>query len=65
MSLLSKFVLALCVFLQSADKYGWIEGAPKLIAFVGIVFVVVVIVESIWGDSPHWPKFLRRDRPTA
>lgn len=57
---LSTFVLALWVFLQSAAVYNWFEVDPKLVAFVGMFFVLLVVVEAVWGTSPHWPKFLRR-----
>ena len=56
----SLFVLALWVFLQSAVYYGWIENAPKLIAFIGMVFVIAVVVDAIfWIRSNHSSWFNR------
>lgn len=43
---ISIFVLALWVFLQSAATYAWFTVDPKLVAFIGIVFVVLVLVEA-------------------
>lgn len=42
----SIFVLALWVFLQSAPAFGWFTVDPKLVGFVGIVFVVAVLIEA-------------------
>lgn len=53
---LSLFVLALWVFLQSAATYAWFTVDPKLVAFVGIVFVIAVIVEAIYlGRGGRFP----------
>jgi len=50
----SLFVLAVWVFLQSANVYGWIESAPKLTAFIGIVFVVTVVIDAVlWARTSH------------
>jgi len=43
---LSLFLLAFYVLLQSAPVYGWFDAAPKLTAFVGIAFVVVLVLEA-------------------
>lgn len=51
----SLFVLALYIFLQNAPVLGWIESAPKFTAYVGILFVLVVIF-----DAAFW---LRTSRP--
>lgn len=47
---ISLFVLALWVFLQSATVYNWFSVDTKLVAFIGIVFVVVVVVEALLGE---------------
>lgn len=55
MPIFSLFTLAVWVFLQSANVYGWIENAPKLTAFIGIVFVVAVVVDLIlFGREKNW-----------
>lgn len=59
----SFFVLVLWVFLQSAAVYKWFSVDPKLVAFVGMVFVVVVVVETLWvsvGKVPGWYPFRKR-----
>ena len=45
---LSTFILALFVFLQSAVYLAWFSVDPKLLGFVGIAFVVVLIIEVLW-----------------
>jgi hypothetical protein len=57
---LSLFVLALWVFLQSAATYNWFSVDAKLIAFVGIVFVVIVVVEAVLIGTGRMPRFLSR-----
>lgn len=59
MSLVSLLLLALYVFLQSAPTFGWFAVDPKLTAFIGIVFVVIVILEIILSRTGHLPRFLR------
>ena len=57
----SLFVLALYVLLQSVPAFGWFSVDPKFTAFVGIAFVITVIVESVFwarGSHPNW--FARR-----
>lgn len=51
------FVLALYVFLQSAPAFGWFSVDPKFTAFVGMVFVVTLVVEFLLG---HRGWFTRR-----
>jgi hypothetical protein len=54
---LSTFILALFVFLQSAVLLGWFSVDSKLIGFVGIAFVVVLVLESLgtlsWSIPLH------------
>jgi len=57
---ISLFVLALYVFLQSATAYGWFSVDPKLVAFVGLVFVVIVVVEAVLVGTGRMPRLLRR-----
>lgn len=45
---LSLFVLALWVFLNSYVSLGWGTVDAKLIGWVGILFVLVVIVEALF-----------------
>jgi hypothetical protein len=56
----SLFVLALYVFLQSAPAYFKFTVDPKLTAFVGLVFVVVVIVEAVLTSTGRMPHLFRR-----
>jgi hypothetical protein len=59
----SLFALAVWVFLQSATAYGWIEDAPKLIAFFGMVFVIAVVLDAVlWARGHSW---FRRGGPAA
>ena len=44
----SLFVLALYVLLQSAPVFKWFTVDPKFLAFVGIVFVIAVVVETFF-----------------
>lgn len=44
---LSLFVLGLYVFLQSAVYLAWFTVDPKLIGFIGMAFVVILILETI------------------
>lgn len=45
---LSLFLLGLYVFLQSAVYLAWFTVDPKLLGFVGMLFVVVVIIEALF-----------------
>jgi hypothetical protein len=54
----SLFVLALYVFLQSVPAFGWFNVDPKFTAFVGILFVVAVVLEAIFYS--RLPKWFRR-----
>lgn len=58
---LSLFILALWVFLQSAVTLGWFAVSAGLIGFVGIAFVVIVVLEALfYYRSGH---FLIQPRP--
>lgn len=48
---LSYFLLALYVFLQSSVYLAWFSVDNKLLGFVGIAFVVVVIIETLFTAS--------------
>ena len=56
----SLFVLALYVFLQSAPAYFKFTVDPKLTAFVGLVFVVIVVVEAVLVSTGRMPKLFQR-----
>lgn len=45
---LSMFILGLFVFLQSAVYLAWFAVDAKLLGFVGMAFVVVLIIETLW-----------------
>lgn len=45
---LSLFVLALYVFMQSYVERGWGTIDPKLIGLVGLLFVLLVILETLF-----------------
>jgi hypothetical protein len=57
---LSLFVLALYVFLQSSPAFGWFSVDPKFTAFVGLLFVAVVVLEAIFSGAPWYPRFFKR-----
>lgn len=58
------FVLILYVFLQSAPAYNWFTVDPKLVAFVGMVFVIAAVVEVfLWFRGIH-PLRHRVSSPT-
>lgn len=57
---LSLFVLALYVFLQSAPAFNWFSVDPKFVAFVGILFVVVVVVEAVLTHAGRMPSWFAR-----
>lgn len=46
---LSMFLLGLYVFLQSAVYLAWFAVDAKMLGLVGMVFVVVLLVEAIFG----------------
>jgi hypothetical protein len=50
----SLFVLALYVFLKEAPVLGWIDPAVKFTAYVGILFVLVVVFDAaFWARTNH------------
>ena len=51
---LSLFILGLYIFLQSAVYLTWFTVDPKLLGFVGIAFVVVLVVEALWHPIAVW-----------
>lgn len=56
---LSIFILGLYVFLQSAVYLTWFAVDPKLLGFVGITFVIVLIIETLFtlnSNNWHWKK---------
>lgn len=53
---LSMFILTLFVFLQSAVSLAWFSVDPKLLGFVGMAFVVVIIIEALWRPITFWKK---------
>lgn len=55
---LSMFLLALFVFLQSVVYLSWFAVDSKLIGFVGIAFVVVLVLEAL--GTVNWSVPLRR-----
>lgn len=52
---LSLFVLALYVLLRSIVDLGWFAIDARFIAFVGIAFVVVVVLEATVWRTVSWP----------
>lgn len=59
----SLFVLALWVFLLSASQHflSWFTIDDKLIGIVGIIFVVALIIETVfWARVSHPLWFGRR-----
>lgn len=53
---LSLFILGLYVFLQSAVYLAWFAVDPKLLGFIGIAFVVVLILEALWHPITVWKR---------
>lgn len=51
---LSMFILGLYVFLQSSVLLDWFKVDPKLQGFVGMAFVVVLIIEALWRPVTLW-----------
>lgn len=45
---LSTFILGLYVFLQAAVYLAWFAVDAKLLGFVGITFVIVLLIEALW-----------------
>lgn len=62
--MLSLFVLAGTLFVWAAGQapFNWIDPAPKLVAVLAMVFVFVVVIESVLIHSTGLPKWypLRR-----
>lgn len=58
---LSYFLLTLYVFLQSAVYLEFFAVDPKLLGFVGIAFVVVVIIEVFLSVSGRPLAFWKRE----
>lgn len=58
----SIFVLALYVFLKEAPAFGWFAAPdPKLVAGIGILFVLVVVFDAaFWVRTTHPGWFSRR-----
>lgn len=56
----SLFVLALYIFLQSAPTYDWFTVDPKLLAFVGLVFVAVVVIDAVLWARTNRPSWFKR-----
>jgi hypothetical protein len=55
---LSTFLLGLFVFLQSGDKLGWFSADGKLLGYVGLAFVLVLVLEY-FSDREGKPLTLR------
>lgn len=53
---LNLFILGLYVFLQSAVYLTWFAVDPKLLGFVGMAFVVVLIIEALWRPIALWKR---------
>lgn len=53
---LSTFILGLFIFLQSAVYLAWFKVDPKLLGFVGIAFVIVLIIEALWKPVTLWKQ---------
>ena len=47
---LSLFVLGLFVLLQSVVYLSWFTVDFKFLGWVGIVFVIVLLIEAFWGS---------------
>jgi len=60
MPMFSLFVLALWVLLRSLNDLGKFAIDPHFIAWVGIIFVVAVIFETVWLGRGHYSTWLRR-----
>lgn len=61
----SLFVLALYVLLQSLEALGKFSIDPKFTAWVGIIFVAVVVFDAaFWARSSH-PAWFRRHTTTT
>jgi hypothetical protein len=61
----SLFVLALYIFLKESTTLGWFNIDPKFTAYVGILFVLVVVFDAaFWARSTH-PAWFSRRRATT
>jgi len=61
----SVLVLALYIFLKEAPVLGWFAlPDPKLIAIIGILFVLVVVFDAVYWVRTSHPAWLSR-RPAA
>lgn len=57
--MLSLFLLTLYVFLQSAVYLALFTVDPKQIGIVGMAFVIVFIIETVWHvreNGWHWNR---------
>lgn len=57
--MLAFVALILWVFLQSAASYQWFTVDPKMIAFIGMVFVIAAVIELALyfrGAHPFWHR---------
>ena len=61
---LSLFVLALYIFLQSAVYLAWFTVDPKLLGYVGMLFVLIVILEALAIASGRPLLRWHRNAPT-
>lgn len=52
---LSTFILGLFVLLESSVRLGWFAVDPQFLGWVGIAFVVVLILEALRGPT-FWRK---------
>jgi hypothetical protein len=62
---LSLFVLALYVFLQSVATLQWFSIDPKLTAWVGLIFVFVVIFDAAFWLRANHPSWFARRNPNV
>lgn len=56
---LSLFVLGLFVFLQSAVYLAWFSVDPKFLGFVGMAFVVILVIETFFSVAGR-PLVIRK-----
>lgn len=64
----SLFVLAGTLFVWAAAQppFNWIDPAPKLVAILAMVFVIVVVFDAaFWVRSTHPKWFTRGNNPAA
>lgn len=62
---LSLFVLGLYVFLQSAVYLAWFNVDPKLLGFIGIAFVIILIIETVLGVAGRPVRLFHRNGTVA